>query len=62
MYRMLHNTGMTYLKGLGGQENILQTLSGANLLDLLNRHQAAESEDVADNSSIVWWSLYILCL
>lgn len=28
MYRMLHNTGGTYLKGLGVKESILQTFSG----------------------------------
>ena len=30
MYRMLHNTGMTYLKGLGVREDILQALSGGD--------------------------------
>ena len=29
-YRMLHNAGMTYLKGLGVREDILQALSGAD--------------------------------
>ena len=33
MYRMLHNTGMTYLKGLGVRENILQSLSGGDTSD-----------------------------
>ena len=33
MYRMLHNTGMTYLKGLGVRENILQSLSGGDKSD-----------------------------
>lgn len=33
MYRMLHNTGMTYLKGLGVKENILQSLSGGDTSD-----------------------------
>ncbi len=33
MYCMLHNTGMTYLKGLGVKENILQTLSGGDKSD-----------------------------
>ena len=33
MYRMLHNTGMTYLKGLGVRENILQSLSGGDRSD-----------------------------
>lgn len=33
MYRMLHNTGMTYLKGLGVRENILQALSGGDKSD-----------------------------
>ena len=30
MYLMLHNTGMTYLKGLGVREDILQALSGGD--------------------------------
>ena len=30
MYCMLHNTGMTYLKGLGVREDILQALSGGD--------------------------------
>lgn len=33
MYRMLHNTGMTYLKGLGVRENIIQALSGGDKPD-----------------------------
>ena len=33
MYRMLHNTGMTYLKGLGVREDILQALSGGDKPD-----------------------------
>ena len=33
IYRMLHNTGMTYLKGLGVRENILQSLSGGDTSD-----------------------------
>ena len=33
MYNMLHNTGMTYLKGLGVRENILQSLSGGDKSD-----------------------------
>lgn len=33
MYRMLHNTGMTYLKGLGVGEDILQALSGGDESD-----------------------------
>ena len=33
MYRMLHDTGMTYLKGLGVKENILQSLSGGDTSD-----------------------------
>lgn len=33
MYHMLHKTGMTYLKGLGVKENILQTLSGGDKSD-----------------------------
>ncbi len=33
MYRMLHDTGMTYLKGLGVRENILQSLSGGDTSD-----------------------------
>lgn len=33
MYCMLHNTGMTYLKGLGVRENILQALSGGDESD-----------------------------
>ena len=33
MYRMLHNTGMTYLKGLGVREDILQDLSGGDESD-----------------------------
>ena len=33
MYHMLHNTGMTYLKGLGVKENILQALSGGDKSD-----------------------------
>lgn len=33
MYRMLHNTGMTYLKGLGIREDILQDLSGGDESD-----------------------------
>lgn len=28
MYRMLHNTGLIYLKGLGVREGIIQVLSG----------------------------------
>ena len=30
MYRMLHNTGMIYLKGLGVREGIIQVLSGGD--------------------------------
>lgn len=30
MYCMLHNTGMTYLKGLGVRKDILQALSGGD--------------------------------
>ena len=30
MYCMLHNTGMTYLKGLGVRVDILQALSGGD--------------------------------
>lgn len=30
MFKMLHNTGITYLKGLGAKESILQTLSGGD--------------------------------
>lgn len=33
MYCMLHNTGMTYLKGLGVREAILQDLSGGDESD-----------------------------
>ena len=33
MYCMLHNTGMTYLKGLGVGEDILQALSGGDESD-----------------------------
>ena len=33
MYCMLHNTGMTYLKGLGVREDILQALSGGDESD-----------------------------
>lgn len=33
MFQMLHNTGMTYLKGLGVDERILQTLSGGDKSD-----------------------------
>lgn len=33
MYHMLHNTGMTYLKGLGVKKNILQALSGGDKSD-----------------------------
>lgn len=33
MYRTLHNTGMTYLKGLGVGEDILQALSGGDESD-----------------------------
>lgn len=33
MYRMLHNTGMTYLKGLGVKDSILRTLSGGGRSD-----------------------------
>ena len=33
MYRMLHNTGMTYLKGLGVKENTLLDLSGGDKSD-----------------------------
>lgn len=33
MYRMLHNTGMTYLKGLGVREAILRDLSGGDESD-----------------------------
>lgn len=33
MHQMLHNTGITYLKGLGVKENILQTLSGGSKAD-----------------------------
>ena len=33
MYRMLHNTGMTYLKGLGVREDILRDLSGGDESD-----------------------------
>ena len=33
MYRMLHNTGMTYLKGLSVREDILQDLSGGDESD-----------------------------
>ncbi len=30
MYRMLHNTGLIYLKGLGVREGIIQVLSGGD--------------------------------
>lgn len=33
MHCMLHNTGMTYLKGLGVREDILQDLSGGDESD-----------------------------
>ena len=33
MYHMLHNTGITYLKGLGVKKNILQALSGGDKSD-----------------------------
>ena len=33
MYRMLHNTGMTYLKGLGVKDSILWNLSGGDRSD-----------------------------
>jgi AcrR family transcriptional regulator len=33
MFQMLHNTGMTYLKGLGVKESILQALSGGGKSD-----------------------------
>lgn len=33
MYRMLHNTGMTYLKGLGVKDSILWALSGGDRSD-----------------------------
>lgn len=33
MYRMLHNTGMTYLKGLGVKESTLLDLSGGDKSD-----------------------------
>ena len=33
MYRMLHNTGMTYLKGLGVKESTLRFLSGGERSD-----------------------------
>ena len=33
MFQMLHNTGMTYLKGLGVDKRILQTLSGGDRSD-----------------------------
>ena len=33
MFQMLHNTGMTYLKGLGVDKRILQTLSGGDKSD-----------------------------
>lgn len=33
MYCMLHNTGMTYLKGLGVRKDILQALSGGDSSD-----------------------------
>lgn len=33
MYRMLHNTGMTYLKGLGVKQDTIQTLSRDDKLD-----------------------------
>ena len=32
MYRMLHNTGLIYLKGLGVREGIIQVLSGGDKL------------------------------
>ena len=36
MYRMLHNTGMTYLKGLGVKDSILWNLSGGDRSDESN--------------------------
>ena len=30
MYHMLHNTGMTYLKGLGVKDSTLQDISGGD--------------------------------
>ena len=33
MYRMLHNTGMTYLKGLGVKDSTLWDLSGGDRSD-----------------------------
>ena len=33
MYSMLHNTGMTYLKGLGVKDNTLWDLSGGDRSD-----------------------------
>ncbi len=33
MYRMLHDTGMTYLKGLGVRDNVLQSLSEGDTSD-----------------------------
>ena len=33
MYQMLHNTGMTYLKGLGVADSVLQTLFGGDKSD-----------------------------
>ena len=33
MYRMLHNTGMTYLKGLGVKDSTLRDLSGGDRVD-----------------------------
>ena len=36
MYRMLHNTGMTYLKGLGVKDSTLWDLSGGDRSDESN--------------------------
>ena len=33
MYHMLHNTGMTYLKGLGVKDSTLWNLSGGDRVD-----------------------------
>lgn len=38
MYRMLHNTGMTYLKGLGVKQDTIQTLSRDDKLDENSNH------------------------